>query len=215
MHEGEMEDVMIASSEADSRAVAAVEQHHAALAGTLSTYVEQLLSSGAAWAPVRDGLVAWCRSDLVPHARAEEGTLYRVAGEFDRARLLVDAMLVEHGVISALVEELAQATDGVRAAAAAAALRTLFETHLAKENDQLPPVRREAAAATSAPAVRATVRATRSSTPASYPMRSGTPRSSARSSRSGPGPVWCSSRRTARCHCWPRSSSAAPASSRR
>jgi uncharacterized protein (DUF2249 family) len=140
MQEGEMEDVMIASSEADSRAVAAVEQHHAALAGTLSTYVEQLVSSGAAWAPVRDGLVAWCRSDLVPHARAEEGTLYRVAGEFDRARLLVDAMLVEHGVISALVEELAQATDGVRAAAAAAALRTLFETHLAKENDQLLPV---------------------------------------------------------------------------
>jgi uncharacterized protein (DUF2249 family) len=140
MQEGEMEDVMVASSEADSRAVEAVEQHHAVLAGALSTQVERLLDAGEAWHPVRDGLVAWCRSDLLPHAQAEEKTLYPAAANVDVARLLVDAMLAEHAVLSALVEDLAEAAVGIRAAAAAAALRTLFETHLAKENDHLLPL---------------------------------------------------------------------------
>jgi uncharacterized protein (DUF2249 family)/iron-sulfur cluster repair protein YtfE (RIC family) len=135
-----MEDVLIASSENNSRAVEAVEQHHAALAGALSTQVERLLGAGAAWQPVREELAAWCHTELVPHAQAEEQTLYPAAADFERARLLVDAMLVEHGVITALVEDLAAATDGVRAAGAAAALRTLFETHLVKENDQLLPL---------------------------------------------------------------------------
>jgi uncharacterized protein (DUF2249 family)/iron-sulfur cluster repair protein YtfE (RIC family) len=138
--EDEMEDVMFASSEADSRAVEAVEQHHAMLAGSLATQVERLVTAGAVWQPARDGLVAWCRSDLVPHAQAEEATLYPAAAGFDRTRLLVDAMLVEHGVISRLVEDLAEATDGVRAAGIAMALRALFETHLSKENDQLLPL---------------------------------------------------------------------------
>jgi uncharacterized protein (DUF2249 family) len=135
-----MEDVIVASSEADSTAVQAVGQHHAVLAGALSTQVERLLGAGEVWQPIRDGLVAWCRSDLVPHAQAEERTLYPVAAGFDRARLLVDAMLAEHGLISGLVEDLAGAADGVRAAGTAAALRVLFETHLSKENDQLLPL---------------------------------------------------------------------------
>jgi uncharacterized protein (DUF2249 family)/iron-sulfur cluster repair protein YtfE (RIC family) len=135
-----MEDVVFASSETDSRAVEAVEQHHAVLAGALSTEVERLLGAGQVWQPVRDGLVAWCRSELVPHAQAEEETLYPAAANFERGRLLVDAMLVEHGVIASLVEDLAEAPDGVRAAAAAMALLTLFETHLVKENDQLLPL---------------------------------------------------------------------------
>jgi uncharacterized protein (DUF2249 family)/iron-sulfur cluster repair protein YtfE (RIC family) len=138
--EDEMEDVMVASGEADSRAVEAVEQHHAVLAGALSTQVERLLSAGDVWQPIRDGLVAWCCSDLVPHAQAEERTLYPAAANFDRARLLVDAMVAEHGVISGLVEDLAGATDGVRAAATASALRTLFDSHLSKENDQVLPL---------------------------------------------------------------------------
>jgi uncharacterized protein (DUF2249 family)/iron-sulfur cluster repair protein YtfE (RIC family) len=135
-----MEDVMVATSEADARAVAAVEQHHAMLAGSLATRVERLMTVGAAWQPVRDELVAWCREELVPHAQAEERTLYPAAGSFDRARLLVDAMVAEHGVIVRLVEDLAAATDPVRAAGTATALQALFETHLVKENDQVLPL---------------------------------------------------------------------------
>lgn len=135
-----MNDVVFASSEADARAVEAVEGHHAQLGGALATHVERLLVEQADWQPARDALVAWLRTELVPHAQAEEKTLYPAAAAFDRARLLVDAMVAEHGVISGLVEELAGAGDGVRAAAAARALRAVFDTHLVKENEQVLPL---------------------------------------------------------------------------
>lgn len=135
-----MDDVMIATSAADAAAVAAVEQHHALLAGSLATQVESLVTAGDRWQPARDALVAWCRGELLPHARAEEATLYPAAAGVDRARLLVDAMLAEHGVLATSVGTLAEATDGVRAARAATALRAVFESHLSRENDQLLPV---------------------------------------------------------------------------
>lgn len=135
-----MDDVVIASNEADARAAEAVEQHHARLAGALAAHVERLLAVGSAWEPARDGLVAWCRTELLPHAAAEEKTLYPAASGFDRARLLVDAMVAEHGVLAGLVEEVAGAAGGVRAAAAGRALRALFETHLVKEDEQLLPL---------------------------------------------------------------------------
>jgi uncharacterized protein (DUF2249 family)/iron-sulfur cluster repair protein YtfE (RIC family) len=120
--------------------VTAVEQHHAMLAGSLATLVERLVTAGTVWQPVRDELVGWCRQELVPHAQAEEKTLYPAAGGFERARLLVDAMTAEHGVIVRLVEDLAAAADPIRAAGTATALQTLFETHLTKENDQVLPL---------------------------------------------------------------------------
>lgn len=135
-----MDDVVIASNEADARAAEAVEQHHAQLAGALAAHVERLLAVGSAWEPARDGLVAWCRTELLPHAAAEEKTLYPAASGFDRARLLVDAMVAEHVVITGLVDEVAGAADGVRAAAAGRALGALFDTHLVKENEQLLPL---------------------------------------------------------------------------
>jgi iron-sulfur cluster repair protein YtfE (RIC family) len=135
-----MDDEVVAMSEADAEAVAAVERHHAILAGSLATLVERLMTAGPSWEPVRDELVAWCRDELVPHAQAEEKTLYPAAAGFDRARLLVDAMIAEHGVVVRLVEDLAGAADPIRAAGTATALQTLFETHLAKENDQVLPL---------------------------------------------------------------------------
>jgi len=135
-----MDDVLVATSEADAEAVAAVEQHHAILAGSLATLVERLVTAGTSWEPVRDELVAWCRDELVPHAQAEEKSLYPAAASFDRARLLVDAMVAEHGVVVRLVEDLAGATDPMRAVGTATALQTLFETHLTKENDQVLPL---------------------------------------------------------------------------
>jgi uncharacterized protein (DUF2249 family)/DNA-binding transcriptional ArsR family regulator len=135
-----MNDVVFASTEADARAVEAVEGHHAQLAGALAAHVARLLAGHTDWEPARDALVSWSRTELVPHAQAEEKTLYPAAAAFDRARLLVDAMLVEHGLITGLVDELAGATDGVRAAAAGRALKALFDAHLVKENEQVLPL---------------------------------------------------------------------------
>ncbi len=136
--------VVLASSPDDAAAAEAVEQHHAALAGALSAHVQALLNAAAA-APAdveqaRRALVAWCDRELIPHALAEEKQLYPAGHELPEAKLLVDAMLAEHQVIVSLVDQVRHADAGVPAAAAAVALQTLFDVHLAKENDQLLPL---------------------------------------------------------------------------
>lgn len=138
-----MDDVMIASNEADAEAAAAVEEHHARMAGALAVRAEALASAartGREVDEVRHDLVRWCRTELVPHALAEESTMYRAAGAMDEGRLLVEAMLVEHQRIVGLVDALEETTDAVTGAALARALRELFEAHLAKENDQVLPL---------------------------------------------------------------------------
>ncbi|MDP3892394.1 DUF2249 domain-containing protein [Nocardioides sp.] len=135
----------IATSEADARAAEAVELHHARMAGELAMKAASLAAAARAARPAdseeaRLDLVRWCRDELVPHALAEESTMYRAAGSMPRARLLVEAMLVEHQRIIGLVDRLDTTSEPVAAAALARALRELFEAHLAKENDQILPL---------------------------------------------------------------------------
>ncbi|HET6625919.1 MAG TPA: DUF2249 domain-containing protein [Nocardioidaceae bacterium] len=140
-----MNNVVLASSEADATAAAAVEQHHAQMAGMLAIRVETLLAAASRGDEVsadaaRADLVAWCDHDLVPHALAEEKAMYPAAHEKSEGRLLVDGMLAEHEVITALVRELGESADLVRAAAAAKALQVMFDAHLAKENELVLPL---------------------------------------------------------------------------
>lgn len=139
-----MENVVIASNEADARAAEAVEQHHAQMAGTLEARVEALVSAASRGEELagaaREELVEWCERELVPHALAEEGTMYPAARARAEGRLLVDGMLEEHKVITGLVREVADSADPVRAAAAAKALAVMFQSHLAKENDLVLPL---------------------------------------------------------------------------
>ena len=137
-----MSDVVIATSQDDAVAAQRVAHHHAEMAGALDTLVRQVMAEAASGsdddsAPTR--LATWCRTELLPHAAAEETTLYAAARDLDRTRLLVEAMTEEHRVIAGLVVELEQSPDAVRAAASARALQVLFETHLAKENDRILP----------------------------------------------------------------------------
>ncbi len=139
-----MNDVRIASSQADARAAEAVEQHHAQMAGALALRTESLAAVARVGREideeVRMDLVAWCRSELVPHALAEESTLYRAAGSRSEGRLLVEAMLAEHQAIIGLVGDLERAPDAVTAAVSAGALHAVFGVHLAKENQQVLPM---------------------------------------------------------------------------
>jgi uncharacterized protein (DUF2249 family)/iron-sulfur cluster repair protein YtfE (RIC family) len=140
-----MSHLVIASSEADAAAAAAVEQHHAELAGALAVATQRLLTAAAhgdaeAAEAARGELVSWCRTELVPHAAAEEEALYPAARGREAGRLLVDGMLAEHTVIRDLLEDIAAAKDPVRAAAAGAALRAVFDSHLAKENELVLPL---------------------------------------------------------------------------
>lgn len=137
-----MDTIVIASSEQDATAVEAVKHHHAEMAGTLAALAERLVSAHDTQqaAEARDDLVHWAATELLPHARAEEGALYPAAHRDPAGRLLVDGMLAEHETIAGLVEQLRTADTPVRAAAVGTALRVLFESHLAKENDLVLPL---------------------------------------------------------------------------
>jgi uncharacterized protein (DUF2249 family) len=139
-----MSTLTLASDPEDAAAVEAVEAHHAQLAGELAGRVAMLVAAAdrdpAAADEVRAGLVAFCDRDLLPHAVAEEGTLYTAARDLPEARLLVDGMLAEHRRLTALVDALREGGSAVRAAAEGRALQVLFEEHLAKENDLVLPL---------------------------------------------------------------------------
>jgi uncharacterized protein (DUF2249 family) len=141
---GAVTDVVLASDATDAAAVEAVRRHHAELVGRLAAHTEALLA-GAARADARDfvraraALVRFCSEELLPHAAAEERSLYPAAARSDRLRLLVDAMVAEHRVLEQLAGEVGRARQSARAAAAGEALRVLFETHVAKEDDLVLP----------------------------------------------------------------------------
>ncbi|MFI8093194.1 DUF2249 domain-containing protein [Streptomyces sp. NPDC086080] len=139
-----MSTLTLASDPKDAAAVEAVEAHHAQLAGELAGRVAMLIAAAdrdpASADEVRSGLVAFCDRDLLPHAIAEEGTLYPAARETAEARLLIDGMLAEHRRLVALVDALRESDSAVRAAADARALQVLFEEHLDKENNLILPV---------------------------------------------------------------------------
>lgn len=140
-----MSDLVIASTEADAQAAEAVEQHHAEMAGALRLRTEALVRAAArhereAASTAQRELVTWCVDELVPHAVAEEKAMYPAAQRTVEGRLLVQGMLAEHGVITDLVAEVRDTTDPVRAAASATALRVVFDSHLAKENDLVLPL---------------------------------------------------------------------------
>lgn len=126
----------------DVAAMEAVKAHHARMAATLAQLADRIAAAPDATSALaaRDELVHWAEHDLVPHASAEEQAMYPLAHEDPSGRLLVDAMLAEHRLIMRLVESLRAAPDQVRTAAEARALSVAFESHLAKENDQILPL---------------------------------------------------------------------------
>ena len=127
---------------AESRALQAVEAHHADmlrhLNGLVGLLTEAVESRDPSAEESQAALLDWCDKELVPHALAEEGPLYSGPHGTPEARLLVDGMLAEHQVIVGLVDELRTA-DGVAAAVAAGAIQRIFALHLDKENRLLMP----------------------------------------------------------------------------
>lgn len=210
-----MSDINITSTESDSTALAAIEQQHAEMTGSMGAHMSALLAavtSGdqSAAQAARTAAASWSQLTLVAYLDAEEKVLYPVAGGKSEGRLLVEALRADHETIKGFVSELAQAPDGVRAVAAATALRVAVDGHLAKQVNSCspslrpPPTYRSAICTpsstprqalsqrsarratiimliTTATVARPTARAIPNSTRASYRMPSGTRPYSARS----------------------------------
>jgi uncharacterized protein (DUF2249 family)/hemerythrin-like domain-containing protein len=122
--------------------VRAVLDHHERLGRTLADRtltIARAVDQLAAPYERRDALVAFLKEEIVPHAEAEEATLYKAAEDLPEARLLLRAMLREHAVLRERVAELEAARTPAEAVAAAAAVNALFQSHLEKENDLVLP----------------------------------------------------------------------------
>jgi hemerythrin HHE cation binding domain-containing protein len=129
------------STHAPVEAVAAIKGHHAELHNGLRDRVNVLRAAARQNGPYeaeRDAIVAFLDAEILPHAAAEERTLYRAA-DTGASALLIEAMRAEHRDLVARVGELRQAGDLITSVSEASAILALFESHLAKENDRLIP----------------------------------------------------------------------------
>jgi hypothetical protein len=116
--------------------------HHAVLrrglerrAGTLCEAVENGIPFERQMTILRDYLAG----EILPHAEAEERTLYRAAVTQARGGELVRELTGEHHALAYLAGRLRVGADGSQAATAAEWIATLFAGHVAKVNDLLLP----------------------------------------------------------------------------
>ena len=116
--------------------------HHAVLrrglerrAGTLCEAVD----SGVGFEWQLTALREYIAGEILPHANAEERTLYRAAATEARGSELVRALIAELQALTYLAGRLRPGADSHDAATAAERIATLFAGHVAKENDLLLP----------------------------------------------------------------------------
>ncbi|HEX5495195.1 MAG TPA: hemerythrin domain-containing protein [Mycobacteriales bacterium] len=127
--------------ERQEHTLTAIRAHHQALGeavveGALSVWesVDRLTPGSH-----QSELVALCEREVLPHAAAEERTLYRAGIDLPAVAPMIRAMLAEHTTLRDAVDRLAAAHSPGRIAGAAGALGALFLSHLDKENDILLP----------------------------------------------------------------------------
>ncbi len=116
--------------------------HHALLRRGLERRVGSLceaVESGVPFDRQMTTLRDYLTGEILPHAQAEERTLYRAAAAQARGGELVRELTGEHHTLAHLVGRLQPGADGTEAATVAEWIATLFAGHAAKENDLLLP----------------------------------------------------------------------------
>ncbi|MGH2474800.1 MAG: hemerythrin domain-containing protein, partial [Candidatus Limnocylindrales bacterium] len=118
------------SPTADTQAADAIRAHHVQLHEALRQRVSELRTAVESSRPhgdARHAVVDYLETELLPHAMAEEATLY-AAGDTGLTAVLVRAMREEHKGLIARVGLLRAAREGVGAAGEATAILALFES---------------------------------------------------------------------------------------
>lgn len=124
-------------------AVRSIRAHHAQLTQGLADRVRSVrdaVRDGGDTHAARRGLVAFLDDELMPHATAEERTLYAAGRDVADGRLLVEAMTEEHRALAGLLATLREQSEPLDLAATAAQIESLFGVHLYKENELLLPL---------------------------------------------------------------------------
>src|SRR5665213_1852460 len=117
-------------------------QHHRALDEHVGVRIAALVGaveSGIAYEPAVAALVAFLAEEVLPHAVAEEHTIYRVAGARADLAGTVKVMVGEHRLLTSAVESLASAATAPAALEQGSEIGALFTAHVNKENELLLP----------------------------------------------------------------------------
>jgi Hemerythrin HHE cation binding domain len=125
-----------------ARAGQALMARHAELQRVLDHWAGVLAAGADSGSPVRrvrNLLRAFLIDDVLPHARAEERTLYRAARHDPDTSLLVQALISEHRDLASMTGRLGEPAPPAATAAQAAAISALFASHVAKEDSLLLP----------------------------------------------------------------------------
>lgn len=137
---------MAATSQAPAGAAACsgarLVARHAELQQVLDQWAAVLAAAADRGDPIRPAknlLRTFIADEILPHARAEERTLYRASRRDPQAALLVEALVREHRDLASRAGRLAAQVQPVAVAATAEAISALFASHVAKENDLLLP----------------------------------------------------------------------------
>ena len=125
-----------------TEAYEAMRTHHRVLGEQLSQRVSAVSAAAAAGqsheAAVA-GLIAYLAGEILPHAAAEEATIYPAAAALDGMGGTVSEMTAEHTILSEAAGRLAEVTPAAEAAQRGEEIARLFAGHVAKENDVLLP----------------------------------------------------------------------------
>jgi uncharacterized protein (DUF2249 family) len=123
-------------------ALEAMLQHHRTLVGDVGdriTALAEAVDSGIAYEPAVAELITYLAEEVIPHAVAEELSIYRTAATRANLARTVNEMIAEHRVLTAAVESLANARSAPAALTQAKQIGAFFTTHVVKENEQLLP----------------------------------------------------------------------------
>lgn len=112
----------------------AMTNHHAEMVNALEGRIDLLVSSTENWQEGRNAVVSYLLNDVLPHAEAEESTIYSAALQFVRLTALVRSMMWEHTIIRELTQALQESIQRDHALMLAMQVSKLFWVHAEKEN---------------------------------------------------------------------------------
>lgn len=114
--------------------------HHQVLTEQLSSRVAAVSEAVTAGRPHQAAVarvIAFLAGEVLPHAAAEEETIYPAAAEHAELIGAINEMVTEHTTLSVAAETLAGLADGAAAAERAEQIADIFTVHAARENDVL------------------------------------------------------------------------------
>ena len=116
--------------------------HHQELQDQVTSRVDALhvaVTTSSRYELATAQLLTYLAEEVLPHAMAEEHSIYEAAGALPNLGEIVAEMTAEHQKLTAEVEALGRSSDSEHAFLLAESIRTLFARHVGKENELLLP----------------------------------------------------------------------------